>query len=237
MIKYPSEETKELLQNEADKLLEYSLDKTLSPYYNKGPWEYFMKRQVPWYGLIELNQLKIIEMRDWVQNYTYLTKRSIKRQVRQMTEVINLGYKILADEYNKDSYKWLRENTVSVTLIYKGNLKDKNLVAKLYNTDIFDDIAEKFNFDEYRLSDEAKQQLANYVKDKDTRKLKEWLKDNNLTRNQVITAYTSEYTNGLSEEENQAMYHEMMIQDYKTRQKDMKKYFSLIAKYYDNWGD
>lgn len=232
---YPNENTVKLLQTEADKLIGY--DKRRSQYYNKGPWEYFMKRQVPWYGLIELNQLKIIEMRDWVQNYTYLTKRSIKRQVKQMTEAIDLGYKILADEYSNESHKWLRENTVPITLIYKGTLKDKNLVAKLYNSDIFDDLVEKFNFDDYKLSDEANQRLINYIKDKDTRKINDWLRDNNLNDKDILTAYTSEYTNGLSEEENQNIFHKMLIEAARARQKDIRKYFGLIAKYYDSWGD
>ena len=232
---YPSEETVKLLQKEANHLLGY--DGALSHFYNRGPWEYFMERQVPWYGLIELNQLKIIEMRDWVQNYTCLTERSIKRQVKQMTETIDLGYKILADEYSNDSHRWLRENTVPITLVYKGKVKDENLVAKLYNTDIFDSIAEKFNLDDYKLSDEANQRLMNYIKDKDTRKLKNWLKDNNLTKKQVLTAYTSEYTNSLSEEENQAEFVRRFQEAAKARQKDIRKYFGLIAKYYDRWGD
>ena len=97
----PNEETKKMLRKEADRLIGY--DKTVNPSW-KNRWKYFIKRQFPWYGLIELNQFKIIEMRDYMLHYSILAEEEVEKQVREMSEVIVLGNKILEDNYEDSAH-------------------------------------------------------------------------------------------------------------------------------------
>lgn len=232
----PSPQTKKTLREEADKLIGH--DKTVNKSW-KCRWKYFIKRQFPWYGIIELNQFKIIEMRDYMIHYGWLAEEEIAKQVREMSEVINLGYKILEDKYDDEAHKWLRENECSVTLIYKGkSIKNAELLAKLYNRSMFEDIispAELYLDDP--MSKEAFELRKEFIKDKDTRSVTEWLEANNLTKKDVHVAYSGEWINGKSEEENQAEYTRRFQEAWKSRQDDINKYFALIAEYQYNWGD
>jgi len=240
----PNKETKKMLREEADKLIGY--DKTVNPSW-KSRWKYFIKRQYPWYGLIELNQFKIIEMRDYMIHYGWLAEEEIAKQVREMSEVINLGYKILEDKYEDAAHKWLRENECSITLVYKGNLlkslkdkslKDEELLVKLYNRGAFEDLispAELYLDDP--MSKEAFEMRKEFIKDKDTRSVAEWLEANNLTEKDIHTAYSGEWINGKSDEENQAEVERRFKEAWKARQDDINKYFALIAEYQYGWGD
>lgn len=232
----PSPQTKKTLREEADKLIGH--DKAVNKSW-KCRWKYFIKRQFPWYGIVELNQFKIIEMRDYMIHYGWLAEEEIAKQVREMSEVINLGYKILEDKYDDEAHKWLRENECSVTLIYKGkSIKNAELLVKLYNRGMFEDIispAELYLDDP--MSKEAFELRKEFIKDKDTRSVIEWLEANNLTEKDVHVAYSGEWTNGKSEEENQAEYTRRFQEAWKSRQDDINKYFALIAEYQYNWGD
>lgn len=228
----PSKESRKMLREEANRLIGYE---AVNPCWKKSSWEYFIKRQYPWSGIIELNQFKIIEMRDYIQNHSWLEKEVTQKQIKQMTEVIELGNKILADEYEDEAHKWYRENSVQITLVYK---KDGTEV-KLYNTDLFDEILSnsELEFIDSPISKEAETRLATYLVDKETRKLNVWLKDNNLTKTDVSLAYTSEWINGKSDEENRLYWQKMFEEAAKDRKVDISKYFESIGDYYDDWGD
>ncbi len=234
----PSPQTKQTLKEAADKLIGY--DKTVNKSW-KCRWKYFIKRQYPWYGIIELNQFKIIEMRDYMIHYGWLAEEETARQVREMSEVINLGYKILEDKYEDEAHKWLRENECSITLVFKGKslkVKDEELLVKLYNRGMFEDIispAELYLDDP--MSKEAFELRKEFVKDKDTRSVTDWLEANNLTEKDVHIAYSGEWINGKSAEENQAECTRRFQEAWKARQDDINKYFSLIAEYQYGWGD
>ena len=237
-------ESNKTLKEAADKLIGY--DKTVNKYW-KSHWKYFIKRQFPWCGLIELNQFKIIEMRDYVTHYSWLTKEEIDKQVREMSEVIDLGNKILEDKYEDEVHKWLRENTCPITIInkpIKGETLQERIncveeeITRLYNRRMFEDIISDTDlYQDNPLSKEAYDRLNEFVKDKDTRSVDDWLKDNNLTKKDISTAYTSEWINGKSDKENREELTKRFNEAYKSRQDDINKYFALIAEYQDGWGD
>ena len=228
----PSKQSRKMLREEANRLIGYE---AVNPCWKKSSWEYFIKRQYPWSGIIELNQFKIIEMRDYMQNHSWLEEETTREQIKQMTEVIELGNKILADEYEDEAYQWYRENSVQITLIYK---KDGTEV-KLYNTDLFDEIVSNSELESINppISREAENRLETYLADKETRKLNVWLKDNDLTKTDVKLAYTSEWINGKSDEENRLYWQKMFEEAAKDRKADISKYFESIGDYYDDWGD
>ena len=156
-----------------------------------------------------------------------------------MSEVINLGYKILEDKYEDEAHKWLRENECSITLVYKGkSFKDEDLLVKLYNRGIFEDLITSVElYLDDPMSKEAFEMRKEFIKDKDTRSVADWLEANNLTTKDINTAYTGEWINGRSDEENQAELHKRFEEAWKARQDDINKYFSLIAEYQYDWGD
>ena len=243
----PSPQTKQELGEAADKLIGY--DKTVNKSW-KSRWKYFIKRQFPWNGLIELNQFKIIEMRDYIIHYSWLAEEEIAKQVREMNEVINLGYKILEDKYEDEAHKWLRENKCNITIISKStplkDVEDKTLIeklekqeiARLYNRDMFEDIIDdnKLFLDD-PISKEAFDRLKEFTKDKDTRSVNEWLRDNNLNKKDISTCYTSVWINGKSDEENERELIRRFKEAENNRQKDISEYFRLIGEYQHNWGD
>jgi len=243
----PNEETKKMLRKEADRLIGY--DKTVNPSW-KSRWKYFIKRQFPWYGLIELNQFKIIEMRDYMLHYSILAEEEVEKQVREMSEVIVLGNKILEDNYEDSAHKWMRENECRITIIEERRpiegegLKEKLEnserleLARLYNRDMFEDIiSETELYLDDPISKEAFEMRKEFIKDKDTRSVDEWLKDNNLTKKDIRLSYTGEWINGKSNEENQAEVTRRFQEAWKARQDDINKYFALIAEYQHRWGD
>ena len=170
-----------------------------------------------------------------MQNHSWLEEEFIQKQIKQMTEVIELGNKILADEYDNEAHKWYRENSVQITLVSK---KDGTEI-KLYNTNLFDEIISNNSLEslDSDMSEEAVERLVNYLQGKDTRKLDAWLKDNNLTRKDVRVAYTAEWINGKSPEENKKHWEGMFEEAVNDRKADISKYFESIGDYYDHWGD
>ena len=243
----PNKESKRLFKDEAKRLIGY--DQSVNPTWAKT-WKYFIKRQFPWYGLLELNQFKIIEMRDYMQHHSHYEKDVTEKQIKQMTEVIELGNKILEDKYNYYEHAWLAANQVDVLEVYEkigeettdcgqfGKVtidKSGKLLTKLYNVSIFDDLIVQDGWKE-DLNDDISSKVE-YLKDKNVTRLKDWLSENNLTRKDVAIQQTGEWTNGISEEENQKHLKILMLRASKERKEDINKYFKLIAKYYDNWGD
>lgn len=243
----PNKESRKVLREEADRLIGW--DKRINRSWDKS-WKYFIKRDYPWYGIIELNQFKIIQMREYMKFSGGIDPKEIKKQVNQMNEVIDLGHKIIENDYNEEAYAFLRINSVNVTLIYKkkgeteldgGTLGKFKLpiqgepLAKLYNTGLFEEFLDENNSE--NIPENAKKTREEWLKGKETRSLTKWLSDNGLKRDQVATAYTSEWTNGKTEEENHKIYLELFKKCQKEYQKDINNYFKLIAKYYNSWGD
>lgn len=155
-----------------------------------------------------------------------------------MTEVIDLGKKILADEYETEVYKFSRENRIGITVIYKKHpeKKDEDFycnfrdeVARLYNHDMF----EKYLKDDKTFTNDVLEKRTLFLSDKDTRSVEEWLKDNHLTEKDITTAYTSEWIDPSYDQK----WLDMLNEAWQDKKNDINKYFECIAEYYDGWGD
>ncbi len=237
----PDRKSRKMLKQEANNLIGY--DKRVNETWNKS-WKYFIKRQYPWSSIITLNQYKLIELRDYMQNRSWIDEESINQQVKEMTEVIDLGNKILKDEYEDFAYKWDRENSVSVTFVYRKKNEKRlakegplskikvdegtELLAVLYNQGIFNDILnEEEELKELSLMKEE------FLKEQDTRSVKQWLEDNDLSKKDICCSYSGEWVNGKSAEEN-ILYLEKLLQEARQdRQNDIDKYFECIAEHAD----
>lgn len=239
-----TKEEKKILREHADKLIGW--DKRVNPDWKKK-WKYFIKRDYSWGNIIELNVFKIVQMREFMKNHSIVCQEEVDKQIKQMTEVIELGYKILEDEYEDDTHKWLRENSIPVTIISKSikgeTLKErinciKEEITRLYNRGMFEDIISETEFClDDPISKEAFEMRKEFIKDKDTRSVEDWLKDNNLTKKDISLSYTSEWINGNTDENNSEEFRRRLKEAWKERQKDIDKFFKLIAKHCDGWGD
>lgn len=260
-----NKESKKNLRETANRLIGY--DKRPNPHW-KDTWKYYIKREYPWGGLIQLIQYKISEEYEYVKNYSKLCEDSKDEDLNQMEEVLNLGWKIIEHNYEEEWHNWYKTNSVSVTYVYRkigerplfkdgtGMLSVRGeLLVKLYKNDIFDEILGE-NWEENWPGDDAsKKERKNWLKSKKTCKLTEWLdeynktvdemninlddehKQEHLTINDITCAYSSEWCNGKSDKENHKYSDELIKKANKEYQNDKKKYFTLIAKYYDGWSD
>ena len=239
----PNKQSRKQIKEEADKLIGW--DKETNPAWAKT-WKYFIKRQHPWYGLIELNQFKIFEMRDYIKNHSFISVEEAEKQIKEMTEVLELGDKILADEYENYAHHWLKANQVHVTLIYekvKGAdiFHDRGkLVDKLYGGSLFSNLKLQLDIDYLAdLTAEEKQKILDYCKDKKTYTFNEWLKlyGNGKLEDDFVCCYTGEWINDNSEEENSNYFTKLLNEAWQDRQNDINKYFECIAEGVDHWGD
>lgn len=205
-----TKEEKRILREHADKIIGW--DKRVNPDWKKE-WKYFIKRDYSWGNIIELNVFKIVQMREFMKNHSIVCQEEVDKQVKQMTEVIELGYKLLEDEYEDDAHKWFRENSIPVTLICEKN-NFKNVLHSVRNEDLFDGMVSKIELETDK-----------------------WLRENNLTKKDVSIAYTIEWTNGNTDENNSEEFRRRSKEAWKERQKDRDKFFKLIAKHCDDWGD
>lgn len=205
-----TKEEKRIIREHADKIIGW--DKRVNPDWKKE-WKYFIKRDYSWGNIIELNVFKIVQMREFMKNHSIVCQEEVDKQVKQMTEVIELGYKLLEDEYEDDAHKWFRENSIPVTLICEKN-NFKNVLHSVRNEGLFDGMVSKIELETDK-----------------------WLRENNLTKKDVSIAYTTEWTNGNTDENNSEEFRRRSKEAWKERQKDKDKFFKLIAKHCDDWGD
>lgn len=258
-------ESKKKMRDTANRLIGF--DKSVNPHW-KTNWKYYIKREYPWAGLIELIQYKLTEEYEYIKEYAQLDETYKEQDLKQIQEVLDLGWKLLEFDYQKEWHDWYKQNSVPVTYVYKkagqkplfkngsGLIDIKGeLLVKLYDADIFDEILGE-NWSENWPDDNAsKKERKEWLKSKKTCKLTEWLDDYNktvdemnvnlddehkqkhLTMNDTTCAYSSEWCNGKSDKENHKYSNELNKKANKEYQNDKKKYFTLIAKYYDGWGD
>jgi hypothetical protein len=175
-------------------------------------------------------------MRDYIQNKSWIEDKEVAKQVKQMTEVIELGNKILLDDYEAEALAWIKTNSVPVTLVCEkpeGHIGLGKELARLYNHNIFEEIVKDQNL----VNNNTNPLLVKYLEGKETRDLKTWLKDNNLSKKDITTAYTSEWINGRPVEENRDKYVALLKQAEEDRKADISKYFECIGEYHDEWGD
>lgn len=183
----------------------------------KEYWGDFLKKDAPYFSnLVGINQYKIYQMKLYIGDFSPIA--DAKKQVKQMNKVLDLGWEILEDKYYDKVNNWKDANSISYTLIYIKSNGDINREP---------DGKLKGNF-----FDDMMCQMDNKMSSID-----KWLINRGLTRDDVQLLYTSEWTNGLTDDENSIIYKKYLDECNKARQTAINKYFKLIAKYSEGWGD
>jgi len=212
----------------------------------KQEWEHVIKREYPWCGPFDLIQYKIRTMIAYFEDlkndkfdYEFrITNKSINKQLKQMYKIAELGDKIFEDNYEQEASLWYDKNTEIVITFYKITEFTKNYpgIPGNFLPEGFEKIGEM------RTSgDEGVGVFVNqFLKDEsDFGKdfIGDWCAKNGYSKADVGYVYTNVWINGKSDEENTKEWQKMLTNSYKARRKDIKKYYSLLAKYADSWGD
>ncbi len=171
----------------------------------KKTWKNFIKYDYPYGNIIELNIFKLTQIREYMDNHTTYWREEANKDIKELDKVINLGYKIIEYDYIEEAMQWFEHFSTPIAIIY--NKKDrKKVIGKLQGVDFIDDSSVDI-----------------------------WLKENNLSRNDVIVSYTREWDN--ESLDNDHKFQELLNYCLKNRHKDIDNFFKLIAKNIDSWGD
>ena len=212
----------------------------------KQEWEYVIKREYPWCGPFDLIQYKIRTMIAYFEdlkndtfNYKYrITDKSINKQLKQMYKIAELGDKIFEDNYSQEASLWYDKNTEVVITFYKITEFTKNYpgIPGNFLPEGFEKVGEVHVPGEESIGVFVNQFLkdgSSFGKDF----VGEWCAKNGYSKDEVDFVYVHRWINGRSEKENHKEWQRMLTDSYKARRKDIKKYYSLLAKYAEGWGD
>ena len=212
----------------------------------KQEWKEIVKREYPWCGPFDLIQYKLRTMIAYFEdlkndnfNYKYrITDKSIDKQLKQMYEIVELGDKIFEDNYEQEANLWYYRNTEIILSFYKITEFTKNYPGIPGN--FLPDGFEKLG--ELRVpSDKSVEVFTNQLlkdesySEKDI--IKDWCAENGYSKDEVSFIHTRVWTNGKTDDENRKELQKRLADSYKAKRKDIKKYYSLLAKYADGWGD
>lgn len=182
----------------------------------KKRWKDFVKYDYDWDGTffleLVLYKLKLIQKRyNSEAMANFMAEESLAPIQKSINECVELGEKILKDEYDTESSKYLKENTINGHYLYINNdNEEKEILFKAED-------------------DEDLPLLSSMKKCVDKKKELEIQYPNK----EINLAYYSEWINGCDKN----TWHEIMKQEKKQEEKDTKKFFTLIAKNYMSWWD
>lgn len=227
-------------------------EKYYDPYFSevnknwKQEWEYVIKRECPWYGPFELIQYKIRTMIAYFEdlkndtfNYKYrITDKAINKQLKQMYKIADLGDKIFEDNYTDSVSAWYNQSTDIIISFYRVTefTKKYNGIPCNYLPEGFEKLGE-MRLKGIDSTNVFVNQITNGDSDSGQDIVGEWCAKNNYSKDEVRFVYERVWNNGKSDEENKLEWERRLANAYKERKKDTKKYYSLLAKYADGWGD
>ena len=207
----------------------------------KAEWKYVIQREYPWNGVFDIILYKIRTMKEYMEalrndefGFKYrITNESIDKQLIQMNEVLDLGQKIYDDNYLQKASDWYDENNTYTLKIYQITEITKAYagIPANYLPEGFEVIGEfetkdRFNFLGFSFDDTYEGMTV-----------QKWCQEHNMKKSEIGSVVITTWNNGKSDKENTATWRKMMTDAAKERKSDIKKFYSLLAKYEDSWGD
>jgi hypothetical protein len=239
-----SDEKLNILKNYAEKYYDPHSCETNKNW--KQEWEYVIKREYPWCGPFDLIQYKIHTMIAYFEdlksntfNYKYrITNKSINKQLKQMYKIAELGDKIFEDNYTIPVATWYDQNTDIIISFYRVTdfTKKYNGIPCNYLPEGFEKLGE-MRLHGTDSTNVFINQLTNGDSNFGPDLVEEWCAKNGYSKDEVRFVYEQVWNNGKSEEENKLEWEQRLATAYKERKNDIKKYYSLLAKYADSWSD
>lgn len=241
-LKFTKEEKEHL--KEVNKKLNFS-GKPEKNKYSYKEWKQFVKYDYDysWWCLLDVIIFKLEKM------YCYLS-RNIAREGQEkdivsLKETIDLGWKIHDDDYNQKSFKFSEEHIINIVNIYLKTDKYEELPFKTKIEKLKNPIATleykrlPFNERMERLEDKQWSKNNKDIIFGSDNAINNWLVEYNNTHEDKLKKEDLRFTYGGAwvNEESKEIYDQMVKDENKQRQKDVDKFFKLIAKNQFKWSD
>lgn len=153
--------------------------------------------------------------------YTMQSDESKKEILDTLKEAIELGKKIQIFDYYEKMHNFLEEHLGHVISVYDKPLK----IGKGWSDPIHEIVY-------WRKEGEGREIVLDYLDNTDTL-WRKWAVDNGYDPKTLYTSYSGKW----DDEKNNEIYQKISKECAKTEQKDIDKFFKLLAKNYRKWWD
>lgn len=177
----------------------------------KTDWKGFVECTYPWDGsdILELIVYRLEILRACLRHYSHHV--GSEEEVEEIGEVIDLGRRILEDDYSEEAQEFSRQHCAHVINIYLGKkCVDKNKIGELV----------KWKSDN----------LYNYFSNKD---VDVWCREKGYDRKDVSTSYSGRW----DDMKNYDIWMNMLTESITKREEDKKKFFNILAEKLESWWD
>lgn len=177
----------------------------------KTDWKGFVECTYPWDGsdILTLIVYRLEVLRACLRHYGH--HEGSEAEVEEMGEVIELGRKIIDDNYHEEAQNFSKEHCAHVINIYFGKkCADENKIGELVK---------------WRSDD-----LYDYFGDKD---VEAWCRTRGYDRKNVLTSYSGRW----DDQANHDKWLELLRAGNAKREEDKKKFFSILAERLEFWWD
>lgn len=177
----------------------------------KTDWKGYVECTYPWDGssILEMIVYRLEILRACLRHYGH--HEGSEAEVEEMGEVIELGRKIIEDNYSEGAQEFSREHCAHIINIYLGKkCTDENKIGELvkWKYDNFDD----------------------YFGDKD---INVWCRAKGYDRKAVSTSYSGRW----DDMKNHDIWLELLQSATTQREEDKKKFFNILADKLETWWD
>lgn len=177
----------------------------------KTDWKGYVECTYPWDGssILELIVYRLEILRACLRHYGHHV--GSEAEVEEMGEVIELGRRIIEDDYSEDAQEFSRQHCAHVINIYLGKrCVDENKIGELV----------KWRSDS----------LYDYFGDKD---VEVWCRAKGYDRKDISTSYSGRW----DDMKNHDIWMKMLLSSTDRREEDKKKFFSILADKLESWWD
>ena len=192
-------------------------------------WKNFGKFEMPFCGMLEAVQFKTYQMYDYIKNESNLIEYDIDKQLKEMEEVLELGWKLIDDvAYNKSSR--FEDEHRTIKLKFYDSRTDKIITNDNTSCIKHGDPIHIISHNPGPCTFDTKIEMAKSMAEE---YIKTFYDNSKIPMDCVIYEAAFPFSNLEEVEE----FKEKCKEDEDDRQRDIEKYFSLIAKYSSDWGD
>lgn len=177
----------------------------------KTDWKGFVECTYPWDGsdILTLIVYRLEVLRACLRHYGH--HEGSEAEVEEMGEVIELGRKIIDDNYHEEAQNFSKEHCAHVINIHKR-------------------ATEKFQLTGEQIGEIVKSEDDDYFSDD---AIKAWCKEHDIKEKDITTSYCGRW----DDQANHDKWLELLQAGNARREEDKKKFFSILAERLEFWWD
>ena len=200
----------------------------ISPYPWKKEWEPILKQDADWSdaSFFDLILYKLEKVHLSLDMYSCEYRKHLDKKLKKLQEIIDLGKKIRTFDYYTGSDKFSHDHVTHYVLIYKNNPNLSEMENLKTN-----DLLHKLERPKRATRDE---EIEEDIENEDWFGFKaadNWAKEHGYSKKDYHVALSGEW----DDMANHDIWLDMIKQEGKNNQKDINRFFSLIAKNYRHW--